>query len=216
MPKKGDHPCLRRLLKIVDQRLPFANRVKQLRRQQQWLIDLEHLLDPTRPGQSQPPTRQTVSQAVDHYLVALLAQVANETNAQDQAVAAHLERTVRNHWWGLFTCYAVEGLPCTNNELERYLRQIKMGQRRISGRKNVHNFIIRYGRYATCLDPQESLTELLARLQQVTQEDFLQERQALEIVILCEQKRHRFCHHRSDYLTELEQRWATAVEQDVS
>jgi len=216
VPKKGDHPCLRRLLKIVDQRLPFSDRVIQLRRQQQWLIDLEHLLDPTRPGQSQPRTSQAVSQAVDHYLVALVAQVTTAANAQDQAVVAHLERTVRNHWWGLFTCYDVEGLPRTNNELERYLRQIKMGQRRISGRKNVHDFIIRYGRYATCIDPQENLNELLARLQQVTQDDFLQERQALEVVILREQKRHRFCHHRSAYLAELEERWAAAVEQDNS
>lgn len=207
---------MRRLLKIVDQRLPFADRVAQLRRQQQWLIDLEHLLDPTRPGQPQPRTSQTVRQAVDHYLVALVAQVTTTANTQDLAVVTHLEQTVRNHWWGLFTCYDVEGLPRTNNDLERYLRQIKMGQRRISGRKNVHDFIIRYGRYATCIDPQENLNDLLARLQQVTQDDFLQERQALEVVILREQKRHRFCHHRSTYLAELEERWAVAVAQDIS
>jgi len=200
-------------VRIVGQRLPFADQVAQLQRQRQWLIDLEHRLDPTRPDQPQPCTSQTVAQAVDHYLVALKAQVTSTGNAQDQAVVAQLERTVRSHWWGLFTCYDVEGLPRTNNELERYLRQIKMGQRRISGRKNVHDFVIRYGRYATCLDPQESLSELLIRLQQVEQDDFLQERQALEVVILREQKRHRFCHHRMAYLAELEQRWSAAVEQ---
>lgn len=49
--------------------------------------------------------------------------------------------------------------------IERYLRWIKMGQRRISGRKNVHRFIIRYGRYVTCVDHQESLDKLLVCLQ---------------------------------------------------
>jgi hypothetical protein len=34
------------LIKITDCRLPFASQVVQLRRQRQWLIDLEHLLDP--------------------------------------------------------------------------------------------------------------------------------------------------------------------------
>jgi hypothetical protein len=187
-----------------------------LRRQRQWLIDLEHLLDPTHPDQPQPCTRQHVTQAVDHYLVALLAQVTTSGNDQDQAVAHQLEQIVRNQWWGLFTCYDVAGLPRTNNELERFLRQIKMGQRRISGRKNVHDVIIRYGRYLSYLDPQEGLPELLTRLQQVSQDDFLRERQALNGVILREQKRHRFYHHRPTYLTQLEERWAAAIEQTKS
>jgi hypothetical protein len=207
---------LRRLIGLVDQRLPFAKPVAQLRRQRQWLIELEHLLDPTHPDQPQPGNSQQVAQAVDQYLRDLIAQVTASGDSQDQAVAGQLVQIVRNHWWGLFTCYDVAGLPRTNNELERYMRQIKMGQRRISGRKNVHDFIIRYGRYVTCLDPQESVADLFARLQQVSQDDFLRERQALEVVISREQKRHRFYHHRPGYLTELEQRWEAAVEQAKS
>lgn len=85
-----------------------------------------------------------------------------------------------------------------------------MGQRRISGRKNVHDFIIRYGAYAAFIDYQESQEELLTRLQQVTQEDFLKQRKALDTALLQEQKRHRFCHHRALYLAELEKRWEKA------
>lgn len=204
---------LRRLIVVVDQRLLFADQVARLRRQHQWLIDLEHLLDPPQqPGQPLP-TSQSVAQAVDDYLVNLMTQVAPDADEKDQIVAAHITQTFRNRWWGLFTCYDVDGLPRTNNELETYLRRIKTGQRRISGRKNVHHFIIRYGRFVTCVDHQESLDQLLTRLQQVSHDDFLRERQALNTALLREQKRHRFYHHRTAYLGQLEKRWAAAVEQ---
>lgn len=203
---------LRRLIKIADCRLPFADQVAQLRQQRQWLIDLEHLLDPSQPPEQPPPTGQSVAHAVDHYLTELLAHVAAEVDEEDQRVAAHMNQTFRNRWWGVFTCYDVEDLPRTNNELERYMRRIKTGQRRVSGRKHVHDFLIRYGRYVACVDYRESVDQLLARLQQVSHDDFLREWQALDAALLREQKRHRFRHHQADYLRELEERWAIAVE----
>jgi hypothetical protein len=204
------------LIKIVDCRLPFADQVAQLRRQRQWLIDLEHLLDPSKQPDQPPPTRQSVAQAVDQYLTKLLAQVAAGTDAEDQQVAVHINENFRNRWWGLFTCYDVAHLPRTNNDLETYMRRIKTGQRRVSGRKNVHDFLIRYGRYAACVDYRESVDDLLARLRQVSHDDFLREREALDIALLREQKRHRFRHHQDDYLRELEEHWAAAVEKAKS
>jgi hypothetical protein len=202
---------LRHLIKIADCRLPFAGEVAQLRRQRQWLIDLEHLLDPPEQPEQSPPTSQGVAQAVDRYLTKLFTQVAADIDEEDQRVAAHINKTLRDRWWGLFMCYDVDGLPRTNNELERYMRRIKSGHRRILGRKNVHDFIIRYGCYAACVDYQESVDELLNRLQQVSQDDFLCERRALDVALLREQKRHRFRHHQADYLRELEARWSTAL-----
>ena len=64
----------------------------------------------------------------------------------------------------------MKGLPRTDNELERFIRQIKMRQRRGSGRKNVHDFVVRYGAYAALIDPAENLDELLSRLDEVDQE----------------------------------------------
>ena len=111
----------------------------------------------------------------------------------------------------------MDGLPRTNNELGTYLRRIKTGQRRISGRTNVHDFIIRYGRYVTCVDHQESLDQLLIRLQPVSHADFLGERQALDTALLREQPRPgRGYPHREVYLRDLEQRWSVAVEQASS
>lgn len=216
MPGKRGHVLLRRLIKIADCRLPFADLLAQLRRQRQWLIDLEHLLDPSKQPDQPPLTSQSVAQAVDQYLTKLLVKVAADTDEEDQQVAVHINVTFRNRWWGLFSCYDVEDLPRTNNDLETYMRRIKTGQRRVSGRKNVHSFLIRYGRHAACVDYRESVDDLLARLRQVSHDDFLRERQALDTALLREQKRHRFRHHQDDYLRELEERWAIAVEKAKS
>ena len=196
------------MLVLTSRRLPFADRVERYRRQRQWLIDLEHLLDPDRdPGK----TSAEVRQAVTTYLVDLTSHQA--TDLEDQTVADHINRIFRSFWWGLFASYDVAGLPRTNNELERYIRQIKMSQRRVSGRKNVQDFIIRYGAYAALIDEAESLDELLLRLEQVDQAEFLKERQQLNLTLLQEAKVHRFRFHRADFLADLEARWEAAVAQ---
>jgi hypothetical protein len=206
--KKGDHRLLRRLIAITRRRLPFTMQVERSRRQRQWLIDLEHLLDPEREA---PKTSTSVAQAVDCCLVDLTTRSTHD--AEDRPIAEHISQVFRNFWWGLFTCYDVTGLPRTNNELERCIRQIKMGHRRRSGRKNVQDFTIRYGAYAALVDDTESLDELLARLEQVDQEEFLKERKRLRLTLLEETKAHRFRFHRADYLAELEARWTAAVAQ---
>lgn len=199
---------MRRLLALTRRRQPFASRVERYRRQRQWLIDLEHLLDPDRgPGK----TSAEVRQAIAAYLVDLITHRA--VDLEDQAVAEHINRIFHSFWWGLFAGYDVAGLPRTNNELERCIRQIKMSQRRVSGRKNVQDFIIRYGAYAALVDDAESLDELLVRLEQVDQAEFLKERQQLNLTLLQEAKTHRFRFHRVDFLADLEARWEAAVAQ---
>lgn len=199
------------MIALTKHRSPFAVQVERHRRQRQWLIDLDHLLDP----ECDPPkTSASVKQTVDHYLVDLITR--NTHDADDQRVAAHINQTFRGFWWGLFTCYDVKGLPRTNNELERFIRQIKMGRRRVSGRKNVHDFIIRYGAYAALVDPSESLEELLARMDEVDQKEFLKERKRLNLTLLDEAKIHRFQYHRKEFLAELEARWEAALTQTAT
>lgn len=191
---------------LVKRRLPFTSQVERCRRQRQWLIDLEHLLDPERDP---PKTSASVTNAVEQYLTNLITSGSLDT--ADQEVAAYIHQIFRNFWWGLFTCYDVAGLPRTNNALERFIRQIRMGYRRVSGKKNVHDYVIRYGAYVALIDPAESLDELLARMEDVDQEDFLQERKRLHLSLLDEVKIHRFRYHRTEFLAELEERWAAAV-----
>jgi hypothetical protein len=147
---------------------------------------------------------------VDRYLVDLLVTVGAAGDDFDRQVAAHVAETLRNRWWGLFTCFQVVGLPRTNNELETFLRRLKTNQRRITGRKNVHDFIVRYGQFAAYLDDSESQEALLARLRQVPLADFQRERAGLDIIQEQAQKRHRFRHRQQLFLADLETRWTLA------
>jgi len=47
----------------------------------------------------------------------------------------HSLKVSRSYWPGLFHCYAVEGLPRTNNALEQLFGSYRHHERRVSGRK---------------------------------------------------------------------------------
>lgn len=151
-----------------------------------------------------------VATQVDRYLTELVTTIGVTGDDFDQQVATHVATTLRNRWWGLFACYQVAGLPRTNNELETFLRRLKTNQRRITGRKNVHDFIVRYGQYAAFLDDRESQADLLARLRQVPLTDFGRARAGLAVIQEQAQKRHRFRHRQQVFLTDLEARWLAA------
>lgn len=193
---------------MTDHRLPFQAQAERLRSQRQWLFDLDLLLE---LEQQPKPTRQSVSQAVDLYLKSLLDQVKISGTDEDKQAASQVNQIFRNLWWGLFTCYEVDGLPRTNNDLEQFIRRMKMGQRRISGRKNVHDFILRYGSFAAFVDYAESEDDLLIRLAQVSQSDFLKERNTMNTIVIKEQKVHRFRYHREAFLADLENRWELTI-----
>jgi hypothetical protein len=169
---------------------------------------LEHLLDLPEPFSPSLETANQVCQAVEAYLDQLGRLAVDE---DDQAIAQHIIQTFHNRWWGLFTCYQVPGLPRTNNELETFLRHLKTGQRRITGRKAVHDFILRYGRYAAFVDYAESQEQLYDRLCRVSDDAFLKERAALHTAEARLKLQRRFQHDRETLLCELEQRWAAAI-----
>ena len=208
MSKKGASPLLGRLLKTVDRRLPFKVQIAALRRQIQWLFDLNHLME---LEQKPKPTCQSVSQAVDLYLKNLLNEMQQVGTDEDQEFASQIDKTFRSLWSGLFICYEVEGMPRTNNDLEQFIRRIKTGQRRISGHKYVHDFILRYGSFVAFVDYAENEEKLSNRLAKVSQAEFLKERNTLNMIVVKEQKSTRFRYHRQAFLTELENRWEMAV-----
>jgi hypothetical protein len=47
----------------------------------------------------------------------------------------HFLKVTRSYWAGLFHCYAVDGLPRTNNALEQFFGSHRYHERRASGRK---------------------------------------------------------------------------------
>ncbi len=52
-----------------------------------------------------------------------------------EPAVAHFLKVTRSYWTGLFHCYAVPGLPRTNNDLEHLFGQQRYHERRITGRK---------------------------------------------------------------------------------
>lgn len=67
----------------------------------------------------------------------LLGAMARHRSAVgDLATAAdHFVKVSRSYWPGLFHCYAVAGLPRTNNALEQLFGSYRHHERRVSGRK---------------------------------------------------------------------------------
>jgi hypothetical protein len=208
--RKRGHRLLQRLIKIASLHRPYAEQVARLERQRSWLIDLQRLLKPTRQQGMPPPTGQEIETQVDQYLLKLSQH--NDLDETDRAIAEHITTTFRNRWWGLFVCYDVPGLPATNNDLERFFGRLKTNQRRITGRKSVNSFVLRYGAYAAFVDLSEPKADLLTRLRQVDRTAYLQERRQLQRILVERQQYHRFCHNLDAVVKELEAEWQTAVE----
>jgi len=208
MPEKRGHSLLEALLGVVAVHKTFAGIYARLKRQLGWLVRLDQLLALPVPFHPSPALAEEIRRQVQAYLDELNQMHLDET---DRTVVQHIIQTFHNRWWGLFACYQVEGLPRTNNDLEIFLRHLKTGQRRITGRKAVNDFIVRYGSYAAFVDLAESHEQLFARLRQVSDEAFLKERAALRLVEARIQMQCRFHHDRADLLSELEQRWEEAI-----
>jgi hypothetical protein len=199
---------LEQLLAVVQRRRPFTVPYRRLKRQRNWLVELERRLDP--PEDSQPrPTRRSVKRQVKDFLADL------ETYAQqypDEAeVVAHICATFRQRWPRLFACYGWPERYRTNNDLETFFGRLRTRQRQIHGRKSVHEFILRYGEWAVFIDPTETFDQVLQRFQQFDQAEFDQEYARFLKAQHRLQVLYRFRHHPRRCLRQLEQQWGEAI-----
>ena len=196
------------LLDITALRDQYRIQYQQLQHHRNWIIELDRQLE--RYDQH---GRQRTAREVKHAVTEFLDRLAQEAKEQPQyaQVIAHITKAVRHRWWGLFTCYRISNVPSSNNELETFFRDMKHHQRRITGRKSVREFILRYGPFAAFIDYAESFDDLLARLRLVRHEDFVTARQAMHKVETRLKKLHRFRHHPDKYYRDLETRWGEAV-----
>jgi flagellar biosynthesis chaperone FliJ len=196
------------LLDITAIRQRYAEQYAQLKRQSEWVIELARLFEPCDKHGHRRTARQ-VKREVKQFLERLEQEAAEQPS--EASIVACIVKAVRHRWWGLFTCYRVSNVPSSNNDLETFFKDMKHHQRRITGRKSVHEFILRYGPFAAFIDYAESFDDLLARLRQVKSKDFKQARQALRKVETHLKKLYRFRHHPDDYYRDLETRWARAI-----
>ena len=193
------------MIKIANLHQLYAEQTARLKEQRSWLIDLQRILE-TEPE----PSSQEVEDEINLYLLDL--GLRDDLNEADQIIAQHVISTFRNRWWGLFVCYDTPGLPATNNDLESFFGRLKTNQRRITGRKSVNNFVLRYGSYAAFVDLSETKTDLLNRLRQVDRAVYQQERQQLQLILDERREYYRFRHKLNIVVKELENEWQIAVE----
>jgi len=197
------------LLAVVQRRLPFSARYRQLKRQRGWLVELDRRLAPPETTSQPPATRRTVKRSVKEFL-AELEQYARR-HPPEASVVAHIGRIFRQRWPRLFACYAWPERYRTNNALETFFGRLRTRQRQIHGRKSVHEFIIRYGEWAIYLDPSESMAQVLNRFQQFDQTEFDQAYACFLKAQRRLQMLYRFRHQPDRCLQELERQWAEAV-----
>jgi len=196
------------LLEITALRDRYSTQYHQLQHQRNWIIELDHQLERC-DKHGRPRTAREVKHAISEFLERLAREA--EEHPHYAAVIAHITKAVRHRWWGLFTCYRISNVPSSNNDLETFFRDLKHHQRRITGRKSVREFILRYGPFAAYIDYAESFDDLLLRLRQVRHEDFVQARQVLRKVETRLKKLYRFRHHPDEYYLDLETRWDMAI-----
>jgi len=199
---------LDQLLAVVQRRRAFTAQYRRLKRQRNWLVELDRRLDP--PEDTQPrPTPRRVKRQVEDFL-AQLEEYA-EHHLAEAKVVAHICATFRQRWPRLFACYAWPERYRTNNDLETFFGRLRTRQRQIHGRKSVHEFILRYGEWAVFIDPTETFDQVLRRFQQFDQAEFDQEYARFLKAQRRLQVLYRFRHHPRRCLKQLEQQWAEAI-----
>ncbi len=149
MSEKRGHPLLGALLDITAIRQRYAEQYAQLKRQNEWVIELARLFEPCDKHGHRRIAPQ-VKREVKQFLECLEQEAAEQPS--EASIVAWIVKAMRHHWWGLFTCYRVSNVPSSNNDLETFFKDMKHHQRRITGRKSVHEFILRYGPFAAFID----------------------------------------------------------------
>lgn len=136
-----------RLKGIVAERAAWAEPLAQIKRMQQWVLDVEHILDSSWAQAEESVSNATVGQRLDAWRQKLLVHLKNGTLSElEQECLTQFLQVLSNLRPHLVQCYDRESFPRTNNEMERCIRGLKTRYRRISGRKNWNSYLLRYGR----------------------------------------------------------------------
>ncbi len=209
---RAQDPLLERLLHIACRHDAHAARYAVLQQQQTWLRQIATLLD---PATHLPPTAEDteraseVAWALEGFCHALARQARHDP--RHRPFAEEVTKWVRNWGAGLFACFVEPALPRTNNDLERFLRQVKGQNRRITGRRSWHEYVLRYGPHLAFHEPSETPATVLARIRRVPAATFARARvhwRRSQARILQSRRYRRDPAH---YLCQLEAAWSPCV-----
>jgi hypothetical protein len=207
----GEEPQLRLWHTVLAQRLPtYAAGFAEVRQGQDWVAALRHTLD-----EAALPTAATPgpgSAAVARQLAQVLGQMADQpvTGTWLATFRQHLLDLSERYWHGLFPCYDIVGLPRTNNALEGLYGQTKRHIRRQSGLQQIRRPLQQQGAWLIYTSHDETTAQLHTRLGRVPLPDYQAERTRWLARQAHYRQRHRWRHHRTAVLAELEAAWATA------
>lgn len=204
---RQDHLILEQLHHLTETYQAHQTTYEQVQRQQGWFLGLAALLD-VPLAETDQWSRQTgaeVAQAIADYLDALKA-LRDELRA-DAPFFTHLQRRVEQWAPGLYWTYEIPALPRTNNDLEADIGDVKEQYRRITGRRSLKDYLMRYGPYLTFDDAQDDPEELLKWFQGVDRQDFVNEKAKLETLRDHLRNMQRFRDNPEDFLAETERLW---------
>jgi len=147
-------------LSVLDELRPRARRVKRLHR---LVLDVSRVL-----------RREASSEEVRRRMEAILEGLRGlrYRRREDRAAVQNVIRYSESYWEGLFHAYDLPEIPRTNNDLELFIRSLKVVHRKTTGRASCQGFIVRYGAYLAFLDPSLSQGLVLSWLRLVGYDEF--------------------------------------------
>jgi len=155
---------------------PFAETYQVLHQGAVWLRDIAYILEPVA---TQPSRAEDVARQLRGYLDTVQRQPAVTPTLT--MFGRHLDTVSRSYWPGLFHCYAVPGLPRTNNELEGHFRETRRRLLRTTGQRGqTQRTLQRQGAWELLPSPPTE-APLHEALSQTSPQDLAQERQRFAV-----------------------------------
>jgi hypothetical protein len=201
------HPLLTRLLHMTTPYAQHEQTYLRLLRQQGWFYGLAELFDVPllASAQATSQTGPEVAQDVLDYLDELA--LLQDELPEDAALFRHFRSRYEAWAPGLYWYYELPRLPRTNNDLEVDIGNLKEQYRRITGRRCLKDYLMRYGPYLAFDDERDDPDELLTWFQHIERQTFIDERAKLHAIRLHLLNIHRFRHDPLAFLTHAEQLW---------
>ena len=202
------HPVLARLQQLTQPYQVYQADYERIQRQQEWFLGLADLLNVATTGIHQWATQTgaEVAQAVDDYLHSLAG--LRDELTEDAALFDHMQRCTARWAAGLYWTYEISALPRTNNDLETDIGDIKEQYRRITGRRTLKDYLMRYGPYLAFDDEQFDSKELQQWFAEVEPQEFVNEKARLEAIREKLRNMQRFRQVPLAFLAETERLWA--------
>jgi hypothetical protein len=216
-------PLLQRLLRMLTVLSLFEKEYQQLVLLFSWIRQIAHLLKAeidlpqaqeqsivTNPSSNLSTTATQNPEDAKKGLVRFIKNLKRlkqvRTNPELLELVLHFEKITLAFAPYLFQFLVQPLLPCNNNELELFIGKMKKSRRQITGRKNIHNFILREGSFVAILFGLPQPNNWLESFSRANIDDFQRQLELLRQT----DKRSKRWHVRKDlpaYLTSLEELW---------